>query len=141
LFKFLPSLRVIDIDDTVIDTLKIHKSSQNKLIMRYLDKYHNKDFIFTHIDDESCGYPFYILKIENRMKRLLKLAGLNTNLTPHSLRHTHTSLLAQAGVGLPQMMERLGHKNEDTTKNIYLHVIKEMKKEASQKFKELMRSL
>jgi integrase len=39
------------------------------------------------------------------------------------------------------MMERLGHKDEDTTKNIYLHVTKEMKKEASQKFKELMRSL
>lgn len=75
------------------------------------------------------------------MRRLLKLAGLNTKLTPHSLRHTHTSLLAQAGVGLPQIMERLGHKDEDTTKNIYLHVTKEMKKETSQKFKELMENL
>lgn len=139
--KTASSVRVIDVDETVINALKIHKSFQNKLIMRYRDKYHNKDFIFTHIDDESSGYPFYIKKIENRMRRLLKLAELNINLTPHSLRHTHTSLLAQAGVGLPQIMERLGHKDEDTTKNIYLHVTKEMKKEASQKFKELMENL
>lgn len=79
------------------------------------------------------------------MRRLLKMAELNPELTPHSLRHTHTSLLAEAGVSLPQIMERLGHKDEDTTKNVYLHVTKEMKKEmkkeASQKFKELMENL
>ncbi|CAH0262589.1 Tyrosine recombinase XerD [Peribacillus frigoritolerans] len=63
------------------------------------------------------------------MRRFLKIAALNPKLTPHSLRHTHTSLLSQAGVGLPQIMERLGHKDEDTTtKNVYLHVTKEMKK-------------
>nr|WP_245998333.1 tyrosine-type recombinase/integrase [Siminovitchia terrae] len=75
------------------------------------------------------------------MARLLKIAGLNGQLTPHSLRHTHTSLLAEAGVGLEQIMDRLGHTDDHTTKNVYLHVTKEMKKEASQKFTELMRSL
>ncbi|AVF24655.1 integrase [Paenibacillus larvae subsp. larvae] len=74
----------------------------------------------------------------------MKIAGLNKELlelTPHSLRHTHTSLLAEAGVSLPEVMERLGHKDEDTIKNIYLHVTKEMKKEASQKFARLMENL
>ncbi|UII56238.1 site-specific integrase [Cytobacillus spongiae] len=139
--KTSTSVRVIDVDETVINALELHKSFQKKVIMRHRDIYHNKDFIFTNMDDETSGYPLYVKKIENRMRRVLKLAGLNTNLTPHSLRHTHTSLLAQAGVGLPQIMERLGHKDEDTTKNIYLHVTKEMKKEASQKFKELMENL
>lgn len=37
--------------------------------------------------------------------------------------------------------KRLGHKDEATTKNVYLHVTKEMKKEVSQKFKELMENL
>ncbi|GIN92544.1 hypothetical protein J22TS1_35950 [Siminovitchia terrae] len=72
---------------------------------------------------------------------MLKIAGLNDQLTPHSLRHTHTSLLAEAGVGLEQIMDRLGHTGDNTTKNVYLHVTKEMKKEASQKFAQLMRSL
>jgi integrase len=109
--------------------------------MEHRDIYHDKGFIFTSMDEKQPGYPFYIKKVENRMKRLLKLAGLNTELTPHSLRHTHTSLLAEADVSLPQIMERLGHKDESTTKNVYLHVTKEMKKEASQKFKELMENL
>ncbi|MDI2586891.1 tyrosine-type recombinase/integrase [Psychrobacillus sp. NEAU-3TGS] len=67
------------------------------------------------------------------MARLLTLANLYPELTPHSLRHTHTSL--------EQIMDILGHSDDQITKNIYLHFTKEMKKEASQKFSQLMRSL
>ncbi|MHB8124615.1 MAG: hypothetical protein ACYDEJ_03060 [Desulfitobacteriaceae bacterium] len=52
-----------------------------------------------------------------------------------------TSLLAEAGVSLPDIMDRLGHADDDITKNVYLHVTKVKKKEASQKFGELMRNL
>ncbi|MFB4166158.1 tyrosine-type recombinase/integrase [Alteribacillus sp. JSM 102045] len=48
------------------------------------------------------------------MKRLLKLADLNPKITPHSLRHAHTSLLAEAGVSLPQIRKQLDHQDEDT---------------------------
>lgn len=75
------------------------------------------------------------------MARLLKSAGLNPKLTPHSLRYSHTSLLAEAKVGLEEIMDLLGHCDDETTKNVYLHVTKEMKKEASHKFAQLMRSL
>lgn len=74
------------------------------------------------------------------MKRLLKLAGLNQELTPHSLRHTHTSLLAEAGISLEQIMHRLGHSSDRITTKIYLHITKPKRKEASQKFGELMRA-
>ncbi|RUS44536.1 tyrosine-type recombinase/integrase, partial [Cohnella sp. AR92] len=57
------------------------------------------------------------------------------------LRHTHTSLLAEARVELPAIMERLGHEDDATTKKIYLHVTKAIKREASQRFSELMRSI
>jgi integrase len=125
----------------IINELSRHKLTQKETVMKYRDIYHEEDFVFTSIDEELPGYLLYIKKVENRMRRLLKLAELNPELTPHSLRHTHTSLLAEAGVSLPQIMERLGHKDEDTTKNVYLHVTEEMKKEASQKFKELMENL
>ncbi|PGR96906.1 site-specific integrase [Priestia megaterium] len=145
-YKLLPpktptAVRIIDIDETVIHELSKHKLVQKQTMMKHRDIYHEEDFVFASIDEDLPGYPLYIKKIENRMRRLLKIAELNAKLTPHSLRHTHTSLLAQAGVSLPQIMERLGHKDEDTTKNVYLHVTKEMKKEASQKFKELMENL
>ncbi|WP_207649667.1 tyrosine-type recombinase/integrase [Desulfosporosinus metallidurans] len=58
------------------------------------------------------------------MLRLLKIANLNTNLKPHSMRHTHTSLFAEAGVSLPEIMECLGHKDDETTKFVYLHITK-----------------
>ncbi|SFF07278.1 hypothetical protein SAMN05428981_11447 [Bacillus sp. OV194] len=40
-----------------------------------------------------------------------------------------------------RVMDRLGHSNNQIARNAYLHVTKEMKKEASHKFSELMRSL
>jgi integrase len=134
------AIRKIDVDETVLNELDKLRLKQNKVRMKHRDIYHEQDFVFAFLD-KNHGYPIYIKKIENRMRRLLKLAGLNSDLTPHSLRHTHTSLLAQAEVSLPQIMERLGHKDEDTTKHVYLHVTKDMKKEASQKFKKLMENL
>ena len=138
--KTKSSRRVIEIDAVVLAELEIHRVRQNIVKMEHRDTYHNKDFIFA-MTDKNYGYPVYIKKIENRMARLLKLSRLNEELTPHSLRHTHTSLLAEAKVGLEEIMERLGHADDEITRRVYLHVTKTMKKEASQKFSELMRSL
>ncbi|MFD2046397.1 hypothetical protein ACFSTA_18800 [Ornithinibacillus salinisoli] len=44
-------------------------------------------------------------------------------------------------MGIEEIMDRLGHTEDRTTRNIYLHVSKELKKEASQKFGQLMKSL
>ncbi|HLR74158.1 MAG TPA: tyrosine-type recombinase/integrase [Virgibacillus sp.] len=44
------------------------------------------------------------------MKRLLKIAGVSQELTPHSFRHTHTSLLAEAGVRLEEIMEARSYR-------------------------------
>lgn len=75
------------------------------------------------------------------MKRALEISNLNRRLSPHSLRHTHTSLLAEAGVGLTEIMDRLGHEDDSITKRIYLHVTKTKKAEASQRFAELMNNV
>jgi integrase len=138
--KTRKSKRKIIVDEEVIHQLINHKKVQDKIIERLGDAYHNKDFIFAKIE-RQFGYPIVIKTVQNRMARLLKMSGLNPDLTPHSLRHTHTSLLAEAGVSLEQIMDRLGHTDDQITKNVYLHVTQEMKKEASQKFSELMRSL
>lgn len=75
------------------------------------------------------------------MTQILKITGLNNSLTPHSLRHTHTSLLAEAGVGLEEIMKRLGHTDYSTTRQVYLPVTKNIKKEAAHKFSQLMDNL
>lgn len=49
-------------------------------------------------------------------------------LTVHSLRHTHASLLAEAGYPLEAISRRLGHENSNITKKIYMHVTEGIKK-------------
>ncbi|WP_340033582.1 site-specific integrase [Bacillus sp. FSL K6-0138] len=139
--KTKKSKRVIDVTKDVLFELDKLRKAQKEVRMKYRKTYHNEGFVFAQLDEVNAGYPAYVKLIEIRMKRLLKIADLNPSLTPHSLRHTHTSLLAEAGVSLEQIMDRLGHTDDDTTKNIYLHITKPKKKEASHKFSELMRSL
>lgn len=136
--KTKSSRRVIDVDQVLIKVLESHKRRQNSLKMENRKTYHDKDFVFT--SENFPGYPITAVRLIRRMETLLKIAGLPP-LTPHSLRHTHTSLLAEAGVSLDTIMDRLGHKSDTTTKGIYLHVTKELKKEASQKFAKLMGDL
>lgn len=138
--KTKSSKRVIDMAPDVISDLAALISRIEAIKSKYKMSWHDKNFIFVNTDRHP-GYPLYIKLIGNRMTRLLRLAGLNEELTPHSLRHTHTSLLAEAGVGLEEIMERLGHADDEITRRVYLHVTKTKKKEASQKFNELMKDL
>jgi integrase len=91
--------------------------------------------------ERQHGYPIVIKTVQNRSARLLAITKFNFDFTPHSLRHTHTSLLTEAGVALEQIMDKPGHSDDQITTNVYLHVTKEMNKKASQKFSELLRSL
>jgi integrase len=138
--KTRKSKRAIVVDKGVIAAFKKHMLAQKKVQEYYGKAYLDEGFIFAK-KEKQPGYPIFIKTVENRMARLLKLAELSPELTPHSLRHTHTSLLAEAKVGLEEIMDRLGHCDDETTKNVYLHVTKEMKKEASHKFAQLMRNL
>jgi integrase len=139
--KTIKSKRIVSVDEYTLGVLRKHKEHQDKIKLRFADSYYDGDYVFAEESKEYAGYPTYPKKIENRMERLIKMTDLNHELSPHSLRHTHTSLLAALGVDLVEIMDRLGHTKDDTTKNIYLHVTKEKKKEASDKFSELMRGL
>lgn len=129
------STRNVIISDFVIKVLKKHKAYQNELQLR-LPSWHKKDFVFTNKINYP-GYPVLPKNIENKMRSIIKKHNLK-KITPHGLRHTHASLLAQAGVGLDEIMERLGHVDDSVTKLVYLHVTKDMKKEAKTKFDNLM---
>ncbi|WP_236695055.1 site-specific integrase [Peribacillus butanolivorans] len=146
-YKLLPpktngSIRKIDVEDEVINPLHKHRLKQKEIKLQVGKEYYDKDFVFGRLNAPYFGYPHFIKTIENRMESLLtKTRAINKRLTPHSLRHTHTSLLAEAGVELLQIMDRLGHTEDETTTQVYLHITKDRKKEASQKFAQLMRSL
>lgn len=59
-------------------------------------------------------------------------------MTIHGFRHTHCSLLFEAGVQLKEVQERLGHANIQTTLDIYTHVTARQKEKTAHKFAEFM---
>ena len=142
-FELLPpktraSRRVIVIDELIVSELKKHKFHQNNVKMHPASPFVDHNFVIT--SDKLLGYPYNKVSVEYKMKRILEKAGISKNLSPHSLRHTHTSLLAEAGVGLTEIMERLGHEDDSVTKRVYLHVTKTKRTEAADKFSQLMKN-
>lgn len=136
--KTKTSKRIISVTNNVTKALSKHRLTQKQIQLSHRQDWHDKNFVFT--SPTFFGYPIYPLRIWKAMKKYLFQANLNTVLTPHSLHHTHTSLLAEAGVSLEAIMDRLGHSNDVITRTIYLHITQETKKDAAQKFFELMNS-
>jgi len=82
---------------------------------------------------DSSSRRLSIRSIENIVKKYIVMAGLPTNSTPHTLRHSFaTDLLAQ-GVDLRLVQEFLGHSNIATTQ-IYTHVTNKQLRDVHKKF-------
>ncbi len=126
------SVRTIDIEKPIMEMLRavVRKSDEHKMQYRtILDDYHDKDFLFAR----GNGYPFVQKTILIRMARILDKNIYKKHAPPHIFRHTHISMLTEAGVDLPTIMKRVGHEDVETTLKIYTHVTNKMKKDASEK--------
>ncbi|MCM3363186.1 site-specific integrase [Niallia sp. MER TA 168] len=131
------SVRTIRIDEMVVSMLRKHRIKQNEIKLKQRPIYKDQNFIFARND----GHPQIRKVIVTRLERLLKKANIHKKITPHSFRHTHTSLLIEAGVGIKEIQQRLGHTDINTTMNIYAHMTANMEEKASQQFSNLMKDL
>ncbi|MBU5673190.1 tyrosine-type recombinase/integrase [Paenibacillus brevis] len=126
------SIRTVDIDPAVMDLLKLHQREQQKLNMAYrnfYENFHDEKFVFTR----DNGYPLLPIDIYRFMKQILKKTEITKKASPHIFRHTHISLLTEAGVDLKTIMQRVGHTDAKTTLKIYTHVTEKMKENANNK--------
>ncbi|WHZ03389.1 site-specific integrase [Neobacillus sp. YX16] len=131
------SVRTISIDEMLIGMFKKHRIRQIEIKLKNRIIYQDNGFIFARED----GHPQLRKVVETRLKRLLKKAGIEKNITPHSFRHTHASLMVEAGANIKEVMEQLGHTDTKTTMIIYTHVTQSMKEKTSQQFSKLMKGL
>lgn len=81
----------------------------------------NGKWLFTRNGRQIDYYAFnkYFSELTKRV--------IGRRLTTHALRHTHTSLLAAAGVPLDLISRRLGHSDSKVTREIYMHVTERLK--------------
>ena len=63
-------------------------------------------------------------------KKVAKYPNIN-QISIHSLRHTHATLLIFNGENIKVISDRLGHKDISVTLNTYTHVMEDMKKDTA----------
>lgn len=78
-----------------------------------------------------CHGPLSKRSMQKIVKFHREQAGLDVRATPHTLRHSHASHLAAAGVPITHIQKILGHRKLSSTQ-VYLHVSKEQLLAASQ---------
>lgn len=79
------------------------------------------------------GKRMSIYSIENVFYKYQKIAQINSNATPHSLRHSFATQLLNNGAGIRDVQELLGHSSIVTTQ-IYTEVSLTRKKEVLLKY-------
>lgn len=122
--KTISSVRDVDIDNQTLELLKTQITEQKKKRLKAGAVWHiDNDFIFTSPTNPGGALSYFA--VSKHTKRLVEAVGITKRVTLHTLRHTHASLLAESGATLEQIQSRLGHRNDKTTREIYLHITKD----------------
>ncbi|MFI3620770.1 site-specific integrase [Vagococcus fluvialis] len=116
--KTKSSYRTITLDDKTLRLLKKWQLLQKEML--FANGLRDNNIVFTNL----FGERFTRQDLYQRASRLSKAANLHT-IGVHGFRHTHASLLFEAGASMKEAQVRLGHSNIEMTMNIYTHVTKE----------------
>lgn len=128
------SIRTITIDDETISLIeKWQKHQKSDYLTLGFNTANEQQFLFT----DSKNNIYRPQAVNDWLNYLIKKYNL-PRITPHNLRHTHVSLLLEAGVPLKEVSERVGHKDSKITMEIYAHISEEQEEKAVNTFMTFM---
>jgi integrase len=127
-------VRTIVLPPLAVEALRRHKAAQAEHRLRLGPAFHNHGLVCPAAD----GTPWNPRSFSNQWGRLVAKAGL-PDLHFHDLRHTHASLLLQAGVNPKVVSERLGHSGVAITLDLYSHLLPGVAEDAAQRLERLLR--
>lgn len=116
--------RIVPIGSFAITYLKEYINNVRRLLVK--DK--NSDVLFVnHFGKALTRQGFWKI-----IKKYAKMAGIDKEITPHTLRHSFATHLIENGADLRAVQEMLGHADISTTQ-IYTHLTKTRIKEVYDK--------
>lgn len=119
--------RVVTLPSLAIDALRLQHKLQAQDKLKAGQAYQDTGFVAT----TELGLPAPYQTVLEHWYRLQKLADV-PRIRIHDLRHTHATLLLQAGVHPRVVADRLGHSHTSITLDVYSHVTPTMQKEVAE---------
>lgn len=113
--KTKKSRRMIALDPHTIEILKSWRLKQKKILFK--NGAGKSELVFSN----SSGGYLMESRLRDELRKFLRKHGLPL-ITVHGLRHTHASILFEAGVEAKQIADRLGHSRIQTTLDMYTHI-------------------
>lgn len=117
--KTTNSIRTIKASKTVMEAIQ----RQIARLSKRFKPLTSDDYIFCF---EKWNQPTTIACFIQILKKYGKEAGIDKNLTSHIFRHSHISFLAESGLPIKSIMDRVGHSNAKMTLEIYSHTTQDM---------------
>jgi integrase len=132
--KTQSSYRTIKIGDTLTSLLRRFHTDQKANRLRYGEYYIKHDYDFALLKENG-----ELLTIDS-IKYLSRIVNyeLNIPFKFHSLRHTHATMLLEAGANIKDIQERLGHSKSSITMDVYSHVTKKMSNDSVNLFETII---
>lgn len=129
--------RVIDIDQATLAALRAWRAHRGTLS---LDLVRGDALVFGDLEGGVRNVNSVSLMFTYRVRKARKALGADAlpALTLHGLRHTHATLLLEAGENPKVVQERLGHASITITMDIYAHVTATMQRSAADRFGALL---
>ena len=126
--------RTIKMDQKTMDLLKTWKIQQKKdYLLLGFNTMQSKQLVFSNENNDFLQPT----KTRKWLMHVIKKYDLKM-ITTHGLRHTHCSLLFEAGATLKEVQVRLGHTDVKTTMDINTHVTEKAKAGTIEKFENYL---
>ena len=132
--KSKAGVRTISIDKKTVNMLRLYKNRQRQLYLQSGARASTVVFA-----TPTREYQNLATRQEALDRRCAEISI--PRFTFHAFRHTHASLLLNAGISYKELQYRLGHATLAMTMDIYSHLSADKEKEAVSYFEKAMNSL
>ena len=121
--------RAITLDTDVIAILWEHREAQEFERRSWGSSYQDQGLVFCRPDGSQHNAD----TITSEFERLVRRSHVG-RIRFHDMRHTHATLLLEAGVDITVVSKRLGHTSVKTTADLYAHITKRLQAGAAERF-------